>query len=169
MLTKLQALGSQSSQILFHLIQERFKSTGDEILAELCFTLTPQGLLSFRSKYQLFITNDQPKLNPTPEDLQLYQRFEAIIQKFKEISKHFGLFSDDTGLLFRYYLEHFNFSDDLLTNEWKKFSYVIHSSYQHHENKSFKPDTIGNFIKCALILINFPSSEAVAERCFSQL
>lgn len=173
MLAKLQAINNRSSQILMNLIQDRFKTTGDEILAELCFTMTPQGLTSFRTKYQSFLSSGSldstTNEDPSPEEIILFKRFNSIIDKFNDISSHYGLTTEQTELLFRYYLEKFEFKNDLLTNEWKRFSFVVHSEYQKHENKPFTSKTIKNFIECALKLINLPSSEAVAERCFSHL
>ena len=151
-LQKLQALKTPIGDALNYFLEKRFRETADISLSKLAYYLTPTGVNAFRSM-------------PVMEKKSLFAELRKTFMKVSdqlpvEKTLHFPA-------IFRYFFENVDVRDG--DSPFYVFDDLQHQAFVIPGVNRGHPVSFDVFASFCKAMVTLPASEAMVERCFSQV
>lgn len=164
-LTALEVMGNEFAKPLREAFEFKFMNTADLLLSELAYRFTPIGFCDY--KRTIYASMSSANRN---EAENAVQHHTALQNRFTDLCEHvFGITNDDERaengfpLLFDWFFENIECNaGETTVSLWRRVRYmrVIISSKRYSMLK---------FWQIGISLVTMPASEAICERCFSQV
>ena len=164
-LTALEVMGNEFAKPLREAFEYKFMNTADLLLSELAYRFTPIGFCDY--KRTIYASMSSANRN---EAENAVQHHTALQNRFTDLCEHvFGITNDEERaengfpLLFDWFFENVECNAGETTiSLWRRVRYmrVIISSKRYSMLK---------FWQIGISLVTMPASEAICERCFSQV
>jgi hypothetical protein len=168
-LTALEVSGNMYASTLRTAFEERFMKTADILISELAWRFTPAGVLEWRNTFSLEMNGSDEEAKKRADE-----HYENLSNRFVDLCEHTFDISTDAQkasygfpALFHWWMECAPIDPGESTSSlWRKMrsKRVVIPGFH-----SGCPVSLSNLWKIGVALTTLPASEAICERCFSQI